>query len=118
MPDLRGTMPPRGALLTARADLPQVPRDPAGRAPAHRLPQIDRVDPGLDAHREDLGERHPQNRAGAVVHELGDRAGADPANIGRLVAHRVEYGFVAVEDLLGAADPDRHLAAGRAAGAA
>ena len=29
----------------------------AGRALAHRLPQVDRVDPGLDAHREDLGER-------------------------------------------------------------
>jgi hypothetical protein len=43
--------------------------------------------------------------------ELGDRAGADRSDIG----HRVEHGFVAVEDLLVAADPDRHLAAGGAA---
>jgi hypothetical protein len=52
------------------------------------------------------------------VHELGDRAGANRADIGGLVAHRVESGFVAVEYLLVAADPDRHLAAGRAAGPA
>ena len=32
--------------------------------------------------------------------ELGDRASADRADIGRLVAHRVEHGLVAVEDLL------------------
>jgi hypothetical protein len=38
------------------------------------------------------------------VHELGDRAGADRADIGRLVAHRVEHGFVAVEDLFAAID--------------
>jgi hypothetical protein len=37
--------------------------------------------------------------------------------IGGLVAHRVEHRFVAVEDLLVAADPDRHLATGRTGGA-
>ena len=78
--------------------------------------QIDRVDAGLDAHREDLGERRCHYRAGAVVHELGDRAGADRADIGRLVAHRVEHALVAVEDLLIAADPDRHPAAPRRRG--
>jgi hypothetical protein len=46
---------------------------PVGRTLAHRLPRIDRVDPGLDAHRKDFGERHPENGTGAVVHELGDR---------------------------------------------
>jgi hypothetical protein len=58
---------------------------PAGRALVHRLPQIERLDPGLDPHRKDLGERHPQRRAGAIVHELGDRAGADRADIGGLM---------------------------------
>ena len=53
-----------------------------------------------------------------MVHELGDRAGADRADIGRLVAHGVEHEFVPVEDLLVAADPDRHHAAGRTGGAA
>jgi hypothetical protein len=52
------------------------------------------------------------------VHELGDHAGADRADIGGLVAHRVERRFAAVEDLLVAAGPDRHLAAGRGAWAA
>jgi hypothetical protein len=42
----------------------------------------------------------PHHRTGAVVHQLGDRAGADRADIGRLVAHCVEHGLVAVEDLL------------------
>ena len=60
----------------------------------------------------------PDDRAGAVVHQLGDRAGADRADIAGLVAHRVEHALVAVELLLVAADPDRHLAAGSAAGAA
>jgi hypothetical protein len=43
------------------------------------------------------------------VRELGDPAGADRADIGGLVAHRVEHGLVAVKDLLVAADPDRIL---------
>jgi hypothetical protein len=77
--------------------------------------QFERLDPGLDPHRHDLGQRHANHRAGAVVHQLGDRAGADRADIARLVAHRVEHAFVAVELLLVAADPDRHLAAGGAA---
>jgi hypothetical protein len=32
---------------------------PLGRPLTHRLPQIERLDPGLDPHRKDLGERHP-----------------------------------------------------------
>jgi hypothetical protein len=91
---------------------------PAGGTLAHRLPQIDRIDPGLDAHREDFGQRHPENGTCAVVHELGNRAGADRPDIGRLVTHRVEHRLVTVEDLLIAADPDRHFAAGRTARAA
>src|SRR4051794_17943298 len=91
---------------------------PAGRALAYRLPQIERLDPGLDAHREDFGERHVHDRAGAVMNQLGDRAGADRPDVFRLVAHRVEHALVAIELLLVAADPDRHLAAGRAARAA
>jgi hypothetical protein len=58
---------------------------PAGRALVHRLPQIERLDPGLDPHRKYFGERHPQRRAGAIVHELGNRAGADRADIGGLM---------------------------------
>ena len=90
----------------------------AGRALAHRLPQFERIDAGLDAHREDFGERDIHDRARAIVHELGDRAGADRADIFRLVAHRIENALVAVELLLVAADPDRHLARGSATGAA
>jgi hypothetical protein len=67
---------------------------------------------------ETLGARHAHHRTGAIVHELGDRAGADRADIGGLVAHRVEHPLVAVEDLLVAAAPDCHLAAGRPRGAA
>jgi hypothetical protein len=52
------------------------------------------------------------------VDELGDRAGANRADIGRLVADRVEHPLEAVEDLLVTADPDRHLAAGRTRGPA
>jgi hypothetical protein len=52
------------------------------------------------------------------VHELGDGTRADRADIGSLVALRVEHRFVAVENLLVAAGPDRHLAAGRTRGAA
>src|SRR5208283_4541401 len=91
---------------------------PAGRTLPHRLPQLKRLDPGLDPHRKDLGERHAHHCTGAIVHELGDGAGADRADIGRLVAHRVEHRLVAVEDLLVAAGPDRHLAAGSTPGAA
>ena len=51
----------------------------------HRLPQIERLDPGLDAHRKDLGERHPQHRAGAIVHGLAIVPGADRTDIGGLM---------------------------------
>ena len=52
--------------------------------------------------------------AGAVVHQLGDRAGADRADIAGLVADRVEHLLVPVEDLLVAADPQRQPARGGA----
>ena len=84
---------------------------PPGRALAHRLPQFERLDPGLDPHRHDFGKRHANNGARAIVHQLGDRAGADRTDIAGLVAHRVEHRFVPAELLLVAADPDRHLAA-------
>src|SRR5439155_16019950 len=51
---------------------------------------------------------------GAIVHELGDRAGADRADVARLVADRVEHLFVAVEDLLVAADPEGETPGGGA----
>ena len=52
----------------------------AARRPlAHRLPQLERLDHGLDSHRKDLGKRHAHDRTGAVVHELGDRTRADRA---------------------------------------
>jgi hypothetical protein len=73
---------------------------PACGTLAHRRTQIDRVDPGLDAHRKDFGERHPETGIGAIVHELGDRAGDDRTDTGGLVAHRVGYRLVAVADLL------------------
>ena len=82
----------------------------ADRAGAHRLPQRQRLDAALDAHGEDLGQRGLDGIAGAVVHELGDRAGADRADVAGLVADGVEHGLVLVEDRLVAADPDRELA--------
>src|SRR5205085_7656490 len=81
----------------------------AAGALAYRFPQRQRLDSSLDPDREHLGKRGLDAVAGAVVDELGDRAGADRADIARLVAHRVEDGFVAVEDLLVAADPQREL---------
>src|SRR5438874_1810128 len=47
--------------------------------------------------------------------QIGDPAGADRADIARLVAHRVEHGLIAIEDLLVAADPKRQLPAPSAA---
>src|SRR3989442_1731049 len=82
---------------------------------AHGFPERERLESRLHAHREDLGERGLHGIARAVVHELGDGAGADRPDVGRLVAHRVEHGLVALEDLLVAADPDGELARLRAA---
>ena len=53
---------------------------------------------------------------GAVVDELGDRAGADRSDVDDLVAHGVQHGPVRVEDRLVAADPDRQPPAPGAAG--
>ena len=49
----------------------------AERALPHRRPQLERIDAGLDAHREHFGERGLDHVARAVVHELRDRARAD-----------------------------------------
>ena len=94
-------------------DQPVEAAPPAAGALPHRLPQRQRLDPGLDAHREDLGEAALHRIAGAIVHQLRDRAGADRADIAGLVADRVEHLLVPVEDLLVAADPQRQLAATR-----
>ena len=88
-----------------------VERAPAADcAGAHRLPQLQRLHPALDAHGKDLGQRRLNGIAGAVVHELGHRAGADRADVAGRVAEGVEHGLVPVEDRLVAANPDRKLA--------
>ena len=58
-----------------------------------------------------LGQRRLDRVAGAVVHQLGHRAGADRADVLHLVAHRVQHVLDVVEHVLVAADPDRQLAA-------
>src|SRR4030095_15865849 len=79
-----------------------------GRATAARLP----------AHGESLAHRLLNHVAAEIVHQLGDRGRADRTDIGNLVARRIEHRTIPLEDLLVAANPDRHLArvgAGRAA---
>src|SRR6185436_3922207 len=63
----------------------------AAGALADGLPQRDRRYTGLDAHREALGQRRLNRVAGAVVHQLGNRAGADRSDVLHLVAQRVEH---------------------------
>src|SRR5262249_50036133 len=75
-------------------------------ASTHSLPQGKRLDPGLDPQREDLGQSHLNAVAGAVVHELGHRAGADRANVACSVAEGVENLLVGMENLLVAPHPD------------
>jgi len=84
---------------------------PAARPLPHRLPQRERIDARLDAHREDLGQRGLDDVARAVVDELRDRSGADRPDVVGLIADRVEHRPVLVEDLLVAADPQRQLPA-------
>ena len=79
---------------------------PAAGALADRLPQRDRLDTGLDAHREDLGQRGLHDVAGAVVNELRDRARADGPDVVGLIADRVENRLVTFEHVLVAADPE------------
>src|SRR5205085_4277294 len=83
-----------------------------------RAEQGQRLDPGLDSKREDLGHCGMDGEAGNVVRELRDRGRPDGSYIERLVAHRLEHGFVFVVTAPVAADPDGELAALRAARAA
>ena len=61
------------------------------RALADRRPQRQRLDAGLHAHGEHLGQRALNRVARSVVHQLRDRAGADRADVAHLVADRVEH---------------------------
>ena len=63
----------------------------AQRALADRRPQRERLHPGLDAHREDFGQRGLNRVARGVVDQLRDRAGADRPDVAHLVADRVEH---------------------------
>src|SRR2546427_676289 len=81
------------------------------RALADGLEDGQRIDAGLDPHREDLGHRRLDHVAGAVVDELGHGAGADRPDIIGLVADGVEHGLELLEDGLVAADPQRQPSA-------
>jgi hypothetical protein len=80
-----------------------------GRALADGLPERERIDSGLDAERHDLREHRLQREAGRVVDELRDRAGADRADVERLVADCLQKRQVPVVDRLLAANPEREL---------
>ena len=64
----------------------------AGRSrPAHRLPDRQRLDARLHAHAEHLRRGRGRDVAEAVVHQLGDRSGADRSDVARRVADHVEH---------------------------
>src|SRR5258706_8327809 len=88
------------------------------RALADRLEQRHRVDAGLHPEGEDFRERGLHRERGAVVDQLGDRAGADRADVLRLVADRAQHGQVFVVDRALTADPERELSRLRALGSA
>src|SRR5207245_1879841 len=73
---------------------------PPPRSLADGLPQPERIDPRLDAHREHLGERRLDDIARAIVDELGDRARADGSHVVGLIADGIEHRLVALEDRL------------------
>ena len=82
------------------------------------LPQGLRLDAGLDAHGEGLGQRRLQNITAAIVHQFGNRAGSDGPDVIGLVAHRTQCRETALEGCFVAADPDCETAALGAVGAA
>ena len=75
-----------------------------------RLEESVRLHARAHAHREGLRETSLDDVAREVVDQLGDEPGADRADIGRLIADRVEHLLVCVEHLLVASEPDRELA--------
>ena len=78
---------------------------------ADRLPQRQRIDAGLHAHGEHLGERDVDRCSPArLCTSLATEPAPIGADVARLVAHRVEHRFVLVEHRLVAAHPDRQLA--------
>ena len=63
-----------------------------GAHPPHRaltdgFPQRQRLKTGLDAHGEGFAQRLGDDSAGQVVHQLGNRAGTDIANVAGLITH-------------------------------
>ena len=93
------------------------PPPPAG-ALADGQPQRQRVHAGLDAHCEHLGQGGLDDVAGAVMHQLGDRAAAHRPHIVGGVADGIQDGLVLVKDGAVAANPDGETPAGGAGGAA
>src|SRR5690349_21558513 len=89
-----------------------------GRALAQRPEERERLDAALHAEGEDLGHRRVDREAREVVRELRDRAGADRADIERLIADRAQHRLVALVGRAITADPDRELATLGAGGSA
>ena len=81
-----------------------------GRALAHRLPQRERLDAGLHAHREGLGQRADDRVARHVVHELRHRGAADRPDVAAWSPIASSTALCASNAAFVAADPDRELA--------
>src|SRR5205085_6581492 len=107
----------RGVVFSRQEILGQAVEGPfaAARALAQGTEKSERFDAAFHAEREHFGERGMQREARGVVRELGDGAGADRADIERLVADLAQHRNVAIVESAIAAHPDRELAALRAA---